>query len=630
MRRTTHYILVLFLLAFALTPAAGFAAKGALADIAPEETLLYLEVRDINALGEKWNATPFYRLWTHTRFEPFFKPVKEVLRTEIATAEKNLSMSFKELRSFFTGEMALFLSDIRYMTENTPQGLQLFHETNRGFMARVRGDRGKIKKLIEDQILGKDLPIHTDRSVATFKNVKIYTTVFRKVVSPWEARRAEENNDPGVRAPTTLRDPINPGTAEYHYEYAFVDDLCIVLEGQSAFMKKILSNYFDVKEGRKASLSLASTRNYRQVFAPGSDTPDIVGYANFERLYERNLEDPVFKFRMERMSALELGAFKSGAVAVRFRPKALEVEATVRTSPSPKGLAGLLVGERRNAFRSQRLTLRDTDEYNSILVDIPELYRLAGAYYGGPVSGPSSFLESFESLIERETGIRFREDILNSLGTEVVMFGRERGGEGSGSSTGSGGGKNISIYMVELSREEEFAQNYVKIAEFFNSESKLKFEPMEYRGFTIYRPKTDEGRPNRARSKDIYFTAANSFFIYGNDLDEIKKVLRQIKGEGEGDITRNEDFRKATESLDPGYNSVVWFDFGRVFSKATGQYRTNPLLALRIAPLFDVSAMPSADSFGRFFGQFVAAAYSSRDSLRLKFSLGYPEGTRAR
>ena len=198
---------------------------------------------DRRGLEENWRRTPYARLWADPEFGPFFKPLRDQLGDLTKSLREDRGVTDEELKRLFPGRICVFLSDLRYEADRTSR--IVYQERNTGLIAKIApGSEDRVRRLIEENVLGR-LPGNAERSAEEFRGIRIYTSVFLQNA----VGKVREDADGGVRR-LGPEQPTERGTtesgisvppenmAEYHYEYAFVDDICFLLEGQRAFMKK--------------------------------------------------------------------------------------------------------------------------------------------------------------------------------------------------------------------------------------------------------------------------------------------------------------------------------------------------------------------------------------------------------
>ena len=600
------------------------AAGPAFAEFAPAETVLYLELDDVSALRANWKKTPFYDFWTAQRFVAFLKPLKDKIGEAVKGVEQEKELTSEALLEMFPSRVAVFLSRYRYGRPDEPEGTMYY---NVGFMARFKGDKEKVREFMEKTVMGGDLPRGAERSVSTFKDVKIYRTVYSEEaplpgVEPWEDAEPGEPSDQQPE-PKTWQ-------AKYYYEFAFVDDFCVLHEGETSFVKPILSNYLTVKEKGKAPESLASTPRFRDTLRPVEGTPAVLAYANLGSAIQTMLEHPG-SAEVQKLTCLGLDAFETAAFTARLLPAGLAADFSMRTKSSPSGIAGLVVHDAKNSFRSQRMTPRDVSSYSTTLFDLGKLYQLiktASQQAGGP------FAEGFatmEAKVTEETGLRLYEDLFQHLGGEVAVFSQLSAdsvpASADGEKQGGGGG-----WMLQLTREEGFEQRIAKaletvVGKFFEG---VKVVPTDFQGFTVHsiKPKPGPGgadEPPIESVPEISFAVAGSYLIVGESSEPVKAALRLVKGTSSENVTQNETFRKMTARLKPGYVGLSWQDVSQLVKDAVQQVFDQPTLMFLAREAVNIAAMPTPEQAGRYFGQYVDATYTSRDSLHWTALLAYPE-----
>ncbi|MBN1868126.1 DUF3352 domain-containing protein [Candidatus Sumerlaeota bacterium] len=589
------------------------------ADCVPGQTLVFVHAKNLSDLRESWRETPLYTMWTEPKFEAFFRPAKDRLRGFETNAEEGSGLSVAGLEELFPGEVAFFLSDLIYTVR---QSEILYIETNWGFMGRFSGDADKVKDLVENHVL-KDVPSDARRSVEPFRGVPIYTTVFvQKIERPIPEPGAPGDADEGLALPdaSVLEGP------EYHYEYAILDDLCIVLEGQRAYMKTVLTNLFDARESGRSGASLAATENYRRALGTLGDEPDAMCYVNIERLLEQVQTHPVYS-TLSRMPSLRLEELKSGAVGLRLPDEGIAFDLALCSAPSPQGVARFLVNDRVNSFRTRNMVPSDAIAYSCSLVDFAGLYSLlrtalteSNAQYGVQ-------LDAVTAMIAQRTQVDV-VDLIGRLRGEMATFSRPAGG----SLLGGDGGKETGAFLLELDRPEGFAPALARVVEstMQGGAAPLKAIPAAFEGFDLYTLGPDPAQTSASglppgSVPSFSFAVANSFLVASPSAEAAKEVLRLVSGSSVNSVAQNEKFEKATAGLRPGYCSLEWRDLRRTVEGLAEVVRS-PRFRFAFSEWVRVDAMPAPEALAEYFDQWVLAGYTSKDSYRFSALLMDPKG----
>ncbi|HUT25649.1 MAG TPA: hypothetical protein VM492_14995, partial [Sumerlaeia bacterium] len=443
---------ILALLVWQAGPAAAETSK--LAQMAPEETLVYVEVRDFTQLREAWTKTPFHALWTSPECAAFWQPSKDKIKQFISGIEEKRGVTLEELKRNFPGEIAVFLSDV--MPQKDSLGSS-YDDVNTGIIARV-SDKTVTKRLVEEQVL-KNVPTDAERSSEDFKGIKIFRTQYREQAP----KPVPGQKDETLTLPEASEEKR---TAPLLFEYAFVDDYLILLEGQRAFMKKVLTNYASLApsgagKGGAPQGSVAGTANFANALGRLSERPDVLAYANLERLMKEVLPKGEAN-PLEKMPVLGLEELKSFALSFRLAPGKTEMDAILRTTPSPKGVAHFLIHDAPKTLRTQKMTPADAVSYGAGFLDIAGLYsfiRTAAAQSQGD-SG-KSFDEGMASFSEASK-VNVAE-LIAKAGGEIGAFTRP----GSDSAGAASPRQNETVILVQLKEEQGFAESVAKLIEFF-------------------------------------------------------------------------------------------------------------------------------------------------------------------
>jgi hypothetical protein len=593
--------IILALLVWKAGPAAAETSK--LAQMAPEETLVYVEVRNSTQLREAWTKTPFHALWASPECAAFWQPSKDKIKQFISGVEGKTSVTLEELKKNFPGEIAVFLSDV--MPQKDSLGGS-YDDVNTGIIARF-SDKDLTKRLAEEQVL-KNVPTDAERSSEIFKGIKIFRTQYREQAP----KPVPGQKDETLTLPEASEEKR---TAPLLFEYAFVGDHFILLEGQRAFMKKVLTNCTSLApsgagKGAAPQGSMAATAGFANALGRLSESPDVLAYVNLERYMKEILpkgeDNPLGK-----MPVLGLEELRSFALSFRLAPGRTEMDAILRATPSPKGIARFLIQDAPKTLRTQGMAPADAVSYGAGFLDVAGLYsfiRTAAAQSRGD-SG-KSFDEGMASFSEASK-VNVAE-LISKVGGEIAAFTRP----GSDSAGAASPRQNETVILVQLKEEQGFAESVAKLVEFFFARESmgLKVDSTDFKGFPLYSLKMDPAAgtqpalpPNLAPKWS--FAVANSFLIMSREADQVKEALRRVTGEAGGDVTQNADFKKMVGSLQPGYAALSWSNDKQEMENLARTLQAQPMLMLMAGQYVQLMAMPSPETFGRYFDQSAMAAY---------------------
>jgi hypothetical protein len=122
----------------------------------------------------------------------------------------------------------------------------------------------------------------------------------------------------------------------------------------------------------------------------------------------------------------------------------------------------------------------------------------------------------------------------------------------------------------------------------------------------------------------LCFAVAKSFLIVSADDRAVRETLRRASGEAPDNVTQNAAFQKATGELKPGYRALSWTDLQSGVEHLVRTVQSQPLLLMMLGRSFQMTQMPPAEDFGRFFGQLAAASYVSPEGYRSHLEVRYP------
>ncbi|NQU44736.1 hypothetical protein HQ520_15715, partial [bacterium] len=476
-------------------------------------------------------------------------------------------------------------------------------------------DSDKARALIEKTYLN-DLPRDAQRSTEDFRGVRIYTTVF------W---REPEGFDRSLLPPDA---DAHLGMTQYYYEYAFVDDLCVFLEGQRAFMKKIISNYLGAKSSGSGQSGLAGTSNFRRALGLVAETPDVLAYANVQRWVEKQKERPDLEAGLADNAVLKMEEILSAVLGLRFAPDGLRSEIGVFTMPSPQGLAGVLAQESRGGFRSERRAPADSVSFSALLLDLQKVYRLLIAAVGDPgASGEPSGVERFFQDLATKTGVDVERELVTALGNEVAWYTYP---------AGNGGGQDdlANVFLLGLKQEAGFAEKLARTIDGLREITGLPFQVLSdsFQGFEVYRVESTGGpaEMTQAQRTDLSFAAAGNFLILSKDANQVKDVVRGLERQNGDGLAGNEKYGRAVAGLEPGHIGLGWADSEKEMLHLLNQAGWRQVMWLLTRQWLNMSAMPESEEMANYFDQTLSSAYNRPQGLLFRLFISYPERFRTR
>jgi hypothetical protein len=597
-----------------------WAAAPALSDLAPAETLIYIETRDLKGLDQAWRKTSFAKMWDDPKFQVFLKPSKLKVQAARQDFEKEAGMTFEQFEQVFDGEVALFFSDFQMPTMI---GFSMDKPlVNWGMLARVPKpeQRQEVRRIIEEKVIGSTAPQKVERATSTFKGVAIHSVQFRcplsvSVTSLTSSRTGK---------PTALQAPVTTQTQGVlvRYEYAFADDVCLLMQGSEDLMKQALTRYFDGKEGRAGAAGLASTPGYAKTRRLLDEKQDVVVYANTERLFsillKKTLQGQMFQAYFAAFGVQDLESLSLGG---KIRPDgALAVNFLLTTQPQPKGLASLLVRENKNRMASLDLTPATAIAYQSFAFDVAGAYTLLHGLVTQAAPQFLPFVEMYENSLQQKTGVKLSTDILSRIQGEIASC--TLPAEKTGTAAASLGDLFDTVYFVEFTGEAgDLPEKVSKLVGAFleGPTSAPKMETQPFEGTKIYTFKSDRlaalAGASAGEASELSFAAVHSFLVFTPHVETLKNTILRAKGQVRtpGLATRD-DYKRMCSQLKPGYSGVDWSDNKKVVSLALEN--SQMLEIVRNLGLFDMTALPPAEDFARYLDQSIGAIYTGPDYFR--------------
>lgn len=597
-----------------------WAAAPALSDLAPAETLIYVETRDLKGLDQAWRKTSFARMWDDPKFQAFLKPSKLKVQEARQNFEKEAGMTFEQFEEVFDGEVALFFSDFQMpmMVGFSPDKPLM----DWGMLARVPKpeQRQEVRRIIEEKVIGSTAPRNAERGTTTFKGIPIHSVQFRCPVSvsvtPLTSIRTGK--------PTALRTPSTTQTQGVlvRYDYAFADEVCLVTQGSGDLMKQALTRYFDGKEGKPGAAGLASTPRYARTRSLLDEKQDVVVYANVERLLsillKKTVQGQMFQTYFKAFGAQEIESLSLGG---KIRPDgALAVNFLLTTQPQPKGLVSLLVRESKNRLASLDLTPANAIAYQSFSFDTGGAYTFLHGLVTQAAPQFLPFVDLYENSLQQKTGVKLSTDILSRIKGEIASC--TLPAAKTGTAAASLGDLFDTVYFVEFTGDAGDLPE--KVANLVNAflegpTSAPKRETLPFEGTTIYTFKSDRlaalAGASAGEASELSFAVVNSFLVFTPHVDTLKNAILRAKGQaGTPGLATRDDYKRMCSQLKPGYSGVDWNDNKKAVSLALEN--SQMLEILKNLDLFDMTALPPAEDFARYLDQSIGAIYTGSDYFR--------------
>jgi hypothetical protein len=569
--------------------------------IAPAETLLFMQIQDISELTKAVEKSPLQKLWNDEDFAGFLAPSKQWANERMSQLREQMGSSSEEIRQVFSGQVAFFLSDLIFTVSED----KFYQEINTGIIAEARGDKEKVRKLIEERFFS-DLPRDTERKSEKFRGVTIYTTVF------WKPMQANE--------PIQLNpDDPHAGMTQYHYEYALVDDLCILVEGQREYLKTIITNYMSRKEGRPGPSAMSETPSFQTARRRLPPDAQILAYANIERLLKQ-IENHPFALLFKQMPFLKLEEFRSAAMTARVENEGVRQDMVLVTSENPTGISRLLVGGPRNEFKAGNLIPANALSYTNCALPFADFWRFVReSSRAMNQSRPEAGIDGALRKITEMSQVDLERDLIDRLGNEagLATLPLREGAPGAGKVAGT-------LAFVELRNDLGVKENLEKMVRgaLANAPIPFKLESRLFQGVELYSIGLDEsklqGEKPAEDAPSFHFAVAQSLLLVSNNAETLESALRQGSGASEAPLPRSAAFLEATRRLDSGHVGVSWSD-----SKSGVPREALLLLGLlnragNLPEFVDPSQAPAPDILRRYFGSSVLGLYQERDALRVQ------------
>jgi hypothetical protein len=631
------------LLAACLISTPTFAASRSLPDTAklvPPETMVLINIADVNALQKQFQKTSMYKFYKDPAMAAFFKAFKAVWQKTLRESQDEFSTFISDINSVPSGRLAAaFL--VNEQTKQTGEpALLLISQWGKDIGNVKRATDKAVRKAIEngarqekETVRGHEVITITEKEGSPVKAQEPAMKSGSATMKPSPDRFVGISNEDGgnvsreeeVDEGHSYTKPATPASSPETISYCFLDDVLLAAEDKEA-LKFVISR---VEGGGQ---SLADNTNYQAAMAAAGPVHDIDLYVNVEQIIKSIMAQEsgnqsgvqIANFGLDNVSSLGAAASigrRSGTPAV--------VKGLLKINGQKKGVMKMIEAQ-SIALQVPRFVDASSVSLNIYNISIKNAYdelvkmmSTVSPGFGAAINTP------LVSGDENGKGrVELKKDILDYLGPEIIVASSIK----KPFSSDQDPAKTITAIAVtdRAAIEKSLALLHGSLSQ---GKPELKRELL---GHTIYimemggfpfmpragrRPMADVTEKSQAQPElpKLAFTVTDTHLVFGSE-ENVAQTIRLLSNKEAGSVTAAPWFVRAKSAL-PGsvgiaglsdertYGEYIWYLLKEQAKKKSGAGAFDPM-AMAISGFggsFDFGLLPGFESVKKYFG--VSAQY---------------------
>lgn len=630
----TVLLVALCVLAGAMRPAPTRAADIDPAVLAPDTTLIFLQIHDVTRLEESWKEQGLYQLWNEPQMQRYTKPIRDRIDYEMKKTapsqapagqgdrssapadpratliQKIGSLSWKEFKALFPGAFATFIADAEFIDG----GGYAFDWVFAGKAGKKREDYDRIIEIVSPA-----MPANPKGESFEVEGVTVYQRRY-------PMQDADGVLPPGARVSPETMERVKHTTIQV----AMVDDWVLVADGGRDTLRKVI-----LRLKGKRSDTLSSDARFRNAMGRADKAERARLFVNLDRIMEGVIKgvksasdlaarigggaaEPVFN-----VDALALDDLQGFGYCLAMDKKGMRARAALTMRALPRGV-GRVFDAFRGAvpFKTARLAPENAVYFEAFNFDIPQFYQtidsLARKAY--PPAAPQ--IDQALMTVREQIGFDIVADIINNLGGEFGLFYPP-----ADPNAGPVAMPN-QVLVIEC-------RDGVRLRQVFDeAEKKMMaqattpntpapeslFERSQYLGYDVFTVRAPQGAVMMT-SPQFAWVFTENWVIFANRPGDLKDALRRMTGREQRGLDGSANFKKA-RSLFPG--AVAGFSMTDMSTQMAALCRQLPMLNFMITMtsggkvppnLLDMTAIPDPTVFERHLGLSVSVSKTTRNDI---------------
>ncbi len=594
-------------------------AKGAglpkTAELVGADTVLLVDISDFNQFRTKLEKTSIYKLYNDPSMSAFVKNFTGKVREKMEGDKDSFVKGILDANLMPEGRLTFVMT-----AGQQEMSMMLISQWGRNI--------GRVRDVIE-KMTARSVEKGAHRGIESYRDVNIIT-----LTTAAEKPAVKDSNDNMAAGPTSEKDV-----------YCFVGD-CLIMASDAEAVKFVVSQI----KGAGAS-SLAGDSDYTATMGAVGPYHDADVYVNFKRLIKQMTDGDTTGESQKDIANLGLDGVGGLGFSAGIAPDA---ESTVRgkiflrTTGVRKGILKMLE-MRSDPVRAPRFVPASACSVSFLNLDIKRAYdELCSIIYGfdpatalllgQPIPGTGS---------DSEPGISIRPDIIEYLGTEIVIaqsvnkpFSKDK--------------EPTDIYIAvsvnnRASLEKSLSLIHKRLIAPNNPEP-----TRELLGYTLYLIGSEgvpvlggsvpmvEAGPQRATPKGerLAFTITDTHLIFGQE-PAVERAIRTLGGAGNEPVSTAKWFNIAKAAVPSVVGSagfednsesgeLLWWMLKDSAKSRRASMEMGPAAAVLAGPdawdFADFSLLPEFSVVKKYFGLSAGYGISRPDGFFFEFKYLNPQG----
>jgi len=553
--------------------------------IVPEQTTVALAMKNIPEIKADVEGSSFMKFWDNAEVQAWTKPMREGAGFLSKFQEKS-GMTVEEALAPYTGACLFVLTMTSFDDFKTQPGIGALSEID-----PAKADEFAKHKAKERAAKIKDAP----------------------------ALKEQTEEIAGVTL-NILADPDDKDGA-WVDAWAIVGDVAI--EGNARWIMEHFIGALKENAGKDTTTS----QHVKRIAAMTEGTTDVLLYVNGERIWTA-VDEAVEKQAAgsppgampfnpkDILNALGLKEFEALGFSFDLTKGNLRADFAILHPEHPAGLVNLFRGT-STEINLPAFIPADVDGAAVTRQGLANVWDLLMGMI--QKMGPMAMMVPMQlTQMEQGLGFSIRNDLLGSLGDEIISAEQYAGFDENGAP------KANQVVGFSIKDKAKFESSIAALAK-FAGQGFAALEESDLLGHKMYSIKKPGNGP------EISFVVADSYFFFSmGDIALLRKLLNQAKSPDGPSLWDDAEVKDIIATLPKDSTSLAVSNLGSVLKTAIGtivnlQNMGGAAAALggggpqgKAGASFDMKAMPSDETFAKFFGRAASASYALPDGVHVR------------
>ncbi|MDO8303528.1 MAG: hypothetical protein Q7T18_09825 [Sedimentisphaerales bacterium] len=607
------------------------------AKILPPETMVLINISDVNALQKQFRNTSLYKLYKDPAMAPFVNAFQSKWQQNLLKSSDEMSKILADVNATPSGRLAIAFVLSGKAKQTGEPAFMMVSQWGKNIKAIETALDKAVKKSIDngarqekETIRGRQIITITEKEMASVKTPASKTKAGGSMMKPSPHRFASVADDDTAGDGNIVNDdteyPMSEATASSPetISYCLFDDVLMAAEDKEAL--KFMISRIEGGEG----LSLADNDNYQKTLAAVGPTHDIDVYVNIEQIIKTiaaqdsggQMGTQIANFGLDNVSSL--GATVSVG---RMSGSPAIIKGLLKINGAKKGIMKMI--EPQNApVQVPRFIDASGVSLSVFNISIKNVYEELLKIMSGMSPGLATAMNApLAPADEKGQGkVELKKDILDYLGSGIVVAASIK------KPFAAGADPTKTITAIAITDRAAIEKSLATLHGFL-SQGKTDTK-RELLGHTIYvtemdglafmtnggkQPLADVAQKQQLSMPKLAFTVTDTHLIFGTE-DNVAQAIRLLSNKESGSLTTAPWFVRAKAALPDSvgmaglsdsrtYGEYLWWVLKENAKKKSSVNSMDPMqmAASGLDGFADFSLLPDFNAIKKYLG--VSAQY---------------------